>query len=193
MLSILLPNHNEKKINLFIEEVEKILPAHEIIIASDRVGRGKGWAVREALQHAKGDQIAFLDSDGDIPPRMLLRLIPFLDDFDVVVGSKRITKAPLHRKIITHLSRIYIRLFFGLVVDTQTGIKLFRREAIEEWKTDGFFFDVEILAKAKRKCMRMIEVPIEVEIKEKMSGKILWRTLCESLCLMFRLLFHAGK
>lgn len=192
MLSILLPNHNEKKINLFIEEIEKILPAHEILIASDRAGKGKGWAVREALNHAKGDQIAFLDSDGDIPPRMLLRLIPYLEDFDVVVGSKRLTHAPLHRKIITHLSRFYIRCLFGLFFDTQTGIKLFRRKAIEDWKTDGFLFDVEILAKAKKKGMKIVEVPIEAEITASISKKILWKTLLESLRLKFRLLFLAG-
>jgi glycosyltransferase involved in cell wall biosynthesis len=193
MLSILLPNHNEKNINLLIKEIEDILPAHEIIVASDRSGRGKGWAVREALNHAKGDQIAFLDSDGDIPPRMLLRLIPFLDDFDVVVGSKRNHKAPIHRKIITHLSRIYIRIMFGLFLDTQTGIKLFRREALEEWGTDGFFFDVEILAKARRKGMKMIEVPIEAEITASVSRKIIWKTLIESVFLKFRLLFRAGR
>lgn len=171
---------------MFVKEVEKELPAHEIIIASDRAGRGKGWAVREALQHAKGDRIAFLDSDGDIPPRMLRRLIPFLDDFDVVVGSKRIWKAPWHRKIITHLSRIYIRLFFGLTCDTQTGIKLFRREALDSWKENSFIFDVEILAKAKKKGMKIIEVPIEAEIKNPMSRKALWNTFLGSIRLMFR-------
>lgn len=193
MLSILLPSHNEEGIEAFVEEVERVLPADQIIIARDRYSRGKGWAVREALLHARGDQIAFLDSDGDIPPRMLKRLLPFLEDYDCVVGSKKIYRAPWHRKIITHLSRLYIRIAFGLNVDTQTGIKLFRSEALEYWKTDGFFFDVEVLAKAKRRGMRIIEVPIEAEIKSGMSLKAIYLTLRESVWLWFRLLSHAVK
>lgn len=193
MLSILLPSHNERNINLFVQEVEDVLPAHEILIASDRTGRGKGWAVREAFQHAKGDKIAFLDSDGDIQPRMLKRLLPFLDDYDVVVGSKRITKAPMHRKVITILSKIYIKFMFGLGVETQTGIKLFRREAISDWTINGWLFDVEILAKAHKNKMRMIEIPIETEITGSISKKVLWKTLLDSLYLKYLLLFPAKQ
>jgi len=186
MLSILLPAHKEKNIDVLVSEIERILPTEQIIIASDRAGKGKGWAVREAFHHAEGDRIAFLDSDGDIEPRMLLRLIPFLDDFDVVVGSKHIWSAPLHRKVITHLSRLYMRVFFGIDFDTQTGIKLFRREAIQGWRLDGFMFDLEILIKAKKRGMRIVEVPIEAEIKSSMSWRIVCRTFWESLCLWFR-------
>ncbi len=157
----------------------------EIIIASDPEGRGKGWAIREALKEAKGDLIAFIDGDGDIEPRMLWRLFPFLVDFDVVVGSKRMTNAPLQRKIITHLSRLYIKIMFGISVETQTGIKLFHRSALTDWQSNSFAFDFEILAKCQKRGLRMIEIPIEAEIKEKMSRRALWRTLIESLRLKF--------
>jgi len=187
MLSILVPAHNEENIQAFVEELEKSIPeAHEIIVASDREGKGKGWAVREAMLHATGNMIAFIDGDGDIPPRMLWRLFPFLEDYDVVLGSKKMTHAPLHRKIITYLSRLYIRIFFNIPEETQTGIKLFRRDALEYWKMNGFLYDVEILAKAKKRGMRMIEVPIEAEIKSSMSWRALWLTFTESLRLKFQ-------
>ncbi len=186
MLSILIPNHNEDKIHEFVNEVElTMLDKCEIIIARDQEGKGKGWAIREALSEAKGDLIAFIDGDGDIEPRMLWRLFPFLIDFDVVVGSKRMTNAPLQRKIITHLSRIYIKLMFGISVETQTGIKLFHRSALRDWKSDSFAFDFEILWDCQKRGLRMIEIPIEAEIKEKMSRRALWRTLIESLRLKF--------
>lgn len=187
MLSILIPNHNEKNIEILIEEVERALIPTQIIIATDRKGKGKGWAMREALKHATGQYIAFLDGDGDIPPRMLRRLMPFLEDFDIVVGTKRMSNAPLHRKILTHLSRIYIRVMFGLPCDTQTGIKLFRRTALCPWDTDGFLFDVEILKKAHKQERRIVEVPIEAEITSSMSWGVIWRTFRESLAIKFRL------
>lgn len=187
MLSIILPSYREPEIQSFVQQVEDKLPAYEIIVSSDRAGCGKGWAIREALAVAKGNEIAFLDSDGDIQPRMLLRLLPFLEDFDAVCGSKRITHSHLGRRIITMLSRFYIRFMFGLEVDTQTGIKLYRREMLTDWMTDGFLFDVEILWNIKNNGGRIIEVPIEAEIKSKLSKGALWRTLIESLTLKWRL------
>jgi|25BtaG_2_1085352.scaffolds.fasta_scaffold00534_16 dolichol-phosphate mannosyltransferase len=185
MLSILIPNHNEDNIQELIAEIERVLPANQIIIAVDRDGKGKGWAMREALHYARGKYIAFLDGDGDIEPRMLKRLLPFLEDFDVVVGSKRMTYAPLQRKILTYLSRIYIRLMFGLPCDTQTGIKLFRSSALRTWETDGFLFDVEILAAAHRRELKIVEVPVEAEITKSMSRRAIWRTFLESLKIKF--------
>lgn len=193
MLSIILPSHREPEIQKFVELVERHRPACcEIIVSSDRYGRGKGWAIREALTRAKGDAVAFLDGDGDIHPRMLFRLLPFLDDFDAVVGTKRIAHKHFSRRVITLLSRLYIRVMFGLNFDTQTGIKIFKRDyLIWGWKTDGFLFDVEVLYKVKKASGRIIEVPIEAEITERMSGRALWKTLVESLTLKFQLLSRA--
>lgn len=197
MLSIILPNHNEPNIREFIKEIEDKLPVSEIIVAGDSESRGKGWAIREALKYAKGDKIALLDGDGEIPARMILRLLPFLDDFPVVVGSKRITKSPLRRKIMTHVTRMWFRFLFGVYVDTQTGIKLFKREALNAlnncWEANGFIFDAEIIARLQRKGFKMVEVPIECEIRRQIKFKTIFKITGESLWLWCRLLSQLGK
>jgi glycosyltransferase involved in cell wall biosynthesis len=192
-LSILLPNHNEENIHAFIEEIEKEIPCSEIIVACDREGRGKGWAVRNAYEQASGDWIAFIDADGDITARMLRRLMAFTHDFDIVVGSKRICKTNYSRKIITFFSRIYLRILFGIECDTQTGIKLFKKEALPEWEENGWLFDVEILWKAQQRGHRIREVPVECKITKSKSLKTLWKTFLESLNLLYRLSSRAGK
>lgn len=196
-LSILLPSRNEKDIHDFVKDLEAKIPCSEIIVCNDSRSQGKGWALREALNHATGDQIAFLDGDGEIPNRMLLRLLPFLEDYDVVVGSKRITKSPLRRKVMTHVTRIWFRFIYGVQVDTQTGIKLFRREALEAldggWEANGFIFDAEIIARLQRKGFRIVEVPIECEIRRQLAFKTIWRIFCESIWLKCRLLSQLKK
>lgn len=197
MLSILIPDHNEAQINDFVSEVEGLGIANEIIISKDRHSRGKGWALREAFKSSKGDLVAFIDGDGDIRPRMFHRLLPFLDDFDVVVGSKRITRSPGRRKVMTHLTRIWFKFLFGVNVDTQTGIKIFRREVFDVfanyWESNGFIFDVEILEAMQRNGARMVEVPIEAEIRRQLKFKTIFRILGESLWLKYRLLFRRGR
>jgi glycosyltransferase involved in cell wall biosynthesis len=197
MLSVLIPTRNEKFVMQFAEEIEKTIPVSEIIMSSDPDSRGKGWALREAFNVSRGDTIAFIDGDGEIPCRMLKRLIPFLEDFDVVVGSKRITHSPFRRKIMTHITRIWFRFLFGVYVDTQTGIKLFRRSALDSlegcWESNGFVFDCEIIARLQKKGCSMVEVPIECEIRRQVAFKTIFRIAGESIWLKFRLLFQRKK
>lgn len=192
MLSIILPNHNEPNIQYFVREIEGRFPESQIIVTCDSESKGKGWALRQALEHAKGSEIAFIDGDGEIPARMLSRLLPFLEDFDVVVGSKRITKSPPRRKIMTHLTRLWFRFLFGVQVDTQTGIKLFRRESLDlmgrYWESNGFIYDVEVIANLQRLGLKIVEVPVEVEIKRQLAFKTIFRIFGESLWLKWRLL-----
>lgn len=197
MLSVILPNHNEPNIHEVAADVEKRFPGCQIVIANDTRSRGKGWAIRQGLTACKGDQIAFLDGDGEIPPRMLLRMLPFLEDYDVVVGSKKITHAPLRRQVMTRVTRIWFKFLFGVKVDTQTGIKVFRRSALESlkycWRSDGFIFDVEVLSTLQQKGAKMIEVPIECEIRRQLAFKTIYKMTLGSIWLWFRLLFRVKK
>lgn len=160
-LSILIPSKDEPKIHDMIAETEAQFPQAQIIICNDRDGRGKGWAVRTALAEATGDVICFIDGDLDIHPSQIKRLIPFIADYDVVVGEKMV-RGSRGRRWVTRLSRIYLHLFFGFDYDTQTGIKLFRRYSLLPWHCDNFMFDLEILCNARRKGLQIINVPVEV-------------------------------
>lgn len=186
MISIILPSHKDKHVHAFVKQVQTCYPEAQVLLSLDDEGKGKGWAIRQAMKHANGKYIAFMDSDGDIEPRMLQRLLPYLQDYDVVVGSKRINHKLLSRRFLTVLSRIYIQIMFGIQADTQTGLKIYDREYLHTWDTDGFLFDVEVLLKAKKKGARIIEVPIEAEITKRMSCKAILRCLRDSLSLKFR-------
>ena len=193
MLSILIPSRNEPGINEFVRDVESLGIAHEIIVSCDSESKGKGWALREAVKEAKGNLIAFIDGDNEIKARMLLRLLPFMEDCDVAVGSKRIMFAPLRRQIMTRLTRFWFRFLFGVQVDTQTGIKIFRRTALDMighyWDADGFIFDAEIIATLQKNGAKIVEVPIEAYIRRQLSWKTVWIIFKESVWLKWRMTF----
>lgn len=186
MMTVILPSASEKKIINTLMEVEYLFPESQVIVSNDRYRKGKGWAIRQAIQEAKGDLIVFLDGDGDIKPKMIKRLLPFIEDYDIVCGVKPISGL-WQRRIITYLSRIYLALFFNVKVDTQTGIKIFRRKALQKYYNDGFLFDLEILCLAKKKGYSMIEVPIEANITRRVKLISLWNTLKESITLWLEL------
>jgi glycosyltransferase involved in cell wall biosynthesis len=192
MISVIVPNANEERIHEVINELEDLLIDGEIIIAVDRDRRGKGWAVREALSYAKGDIIIFIDGDMDIHPKMIRRLLPHLEEFDIVVGKKD-SRGLLSRYILTILSRLFIYTLFKIKVDTQTGLKIFRRYALPEWECNSWPFDIEILAKAKHAGFSMFEVTIEASSTKRMKLKSIVKTLVETLRIRKEVIIHESK
>ena len=182
MLSILIPSHNEPNVKEFVREIYDLGIYCNVIVQEDTDGRGKGWALREAMKDALGNNIVFLDGDGDIKPYEIKKLIPYLKQYDVVVGKKEL---PLRkdRKIITFLSRFYIKFMFGINIDTQTGLKGFNYKP--EWKTDGWMFDVEIIYKAKKMKKTMIDIPIKATVSGSKGIKDIWESVKETMKIRF--------
>jgi glycosyltransferase involved in cell wall biosynthesis len=167
-----------------MEEIEKVIRPLQIIVYNDRYGQGKGYALREALKEATGDMFIFIDADFDIMPFEIYKLLPYLEQYDVVVGSKGLPQR-FDRKILTILSRLWIRLLFNICEDSQTGIKGFSYKP--EWITNGWAADIEILYKAKKSNKTMITIPIQAIVSDTKSLEEIWKTLLDSLKIRFLL------
>ncbi|MQS12098.1 glycosyltransferase [Streptomyces kaniharaensis] len=138
------------------------------------VNAGKGAAVRTGFELCRGRWVGFIDADGDLPADLLPMVLDAArdQDADAVIGTKwqqSSTFSPelgIGRWICSHVYRWVTQLLFRLpVTDTQTGLKVFRREALAELlprcQEDRFVFDLEILALLYRhRYRRIAEVPV---------------------------------
>jgi glycosyltransferase involved in cell wall biosynthesis len=133
------------------------------------VNRGKGAALFHGLQFATGDLIAFLDSDLEIAPEYVLRLWETMraTGAEVVIGAKSPAgnHFPLLRRLLSRAYRGLVAVLFGLSLsDTQTGVKLFRREVLElaapHLSVSRFAFDIELIVAATRFGYRVVEHPV---------------------------------
>lgn len=137
--------------------------------------KGKGYAIRYGMARARGGIIAFIDAGSDLNAKGIGLALEHMKwyEADIIVGSKRHKASkvnyPWQRKILSMLVQLATRFIFGLnVTDTQTGLKVFRREVlvkvlprltIKRWA-----FDLEILAAAHRLGFdRVYESPIQLE------------------------------
>jgi glycosyltransferase involved in cell wall biosynthesis len=136
--------------------------------------RGKGRALKEGFQHAEGKYICFLDGDLDIHPRLIKSFVEIMkqENADVVIGSKRHPSSnvdcPKHRRLLSYGYQSFVKLLFNLSVnDTQVGLKLFKREVLDDVfphiLVKKFAFDIELLVNASRNGYKIIEAPIEME------------------------------
>ncbi len=150
--------------------------------------RGKGYALRAGFDHTCGGRVAFLDADLDLHPRLLCDLMAVMDQTqaDVVIGSKLHPDSrvdyPLGRRVLSLGYYYLIRVLFGLpVLDTQTGIKLFRRavlvEVLPRLTIDGFAYDLQLLVLAHQRHYRIVGAPVVLTFQRQRLGRLGWRAV----------------
>ena len=135
--------------------------------------KGKGYALKQGVLASKGELVLASDADLSTPIEELSSLLPLISnhEYDVVIGSRAlktstiIIKQPWWRQ---GMGKIFNRIVTLLVLegfnDTQCGFKLFSGEAARSLfkgaRIDRFAYDVEILAMARKKDYRILEIPI---------------------------------
>ncbi len=163
--------------------------------------RGKGEALRVGLLRGRGRYLGFIDADGDIPAVQVKSLVDLVRAYepDVVLGSKRHPLSEVHyppaRRMYSWGYQQLVRVLFHLNVrDTQTGLKLIRREVLvavlPRTLEKRFAFDLEMLVVARRLgYRRFFEAP--VHIQERFSSTIHLNSvrlmLQDTLAIFYRL------
>lgn len=183
------------------EEAKKVRSSKVSVIGYKK-NHGKGYAVRYGMSRSKGDLVSFLDAGMDISPRGIMMLMAHMEWYnaDIIVGSKRhpVSRVnyPLLRHILSVGYHLGVKILFGLpLTDTQSGIKIFKREVLKKilpkLLVKKYAMDVEMLAVARHfGFKRIYEGPIEVTFDKKTS-RISWRTIFwqawDTLAVFYRL------
>lgn len=145
---------------------------HLRLITNDP-NRGKGYSVRRGVSEAKGEIILFTDADLSSPITESPKLIAPIAEgrADVAFGSRALDRKLIGVKqsvvrdfggrVFNFFLRFITRLEFK---DTQCGFKAFRRESalpvFRLQSIERFGFDPEVLYIARKRGLRLIEVPV---------------------------------
>jgi glycosyltransferase involved in cell wall biosynthesis len=139
--------------------------------------RGKGHAIKEGFRKSTKNLITFIDADLDIPPEQLQVLIETFEktNADVIIQSKRhpesiVNNFPLKRQILSRGYNQMLKTLFQLpVTDTQVGIKLYKREVLEQIMpkllVKRYAADVEQLLLAYKHGYTIAETPAHINYK----------------------------
>ena len=163
--------------------------------------RGKGFALRYGISKARGRLVTFIDSDMEIAPEEIGRMAGLLElyEADVVVGSKRHPLSEVHypwpRRVQSLTYQLLVRLLFRVRVrDTQTGLKMFRREVAERVVDAAlvkrFAFDLELLVLASHfGYRRIIECPVKIEYRfqSTTNPRAVFAVLWDTAAIFYRL------
>lgn len=154
------------------EVAKEFAQTNSSVIILQEQQRGKGNAVRRGMLEAKGEYRFICDADLSMPIQEVAKFIPpQLTDFDIAIGSREALGAvrynePSYRHFGGRAINLIIRLFIlSGFQDTQCGFKCFRAQVAEDLfrqqTLTGWSFDIEILYLARRKKLRIREIPID--------------------------------
>ena len=155
-------------------EIERAIKQDSRVrMVSSEKNRGKGNAIIAGVSQVEGKYVAFVDADLELNPSQLEGYLKKMldDNKDVVIGCKFLKDSrldyPFKRKVISMGYYIMLLVLFHLnVKDTQTGLKVFRVEAIKPVahliRTSGFAYDIELLVAVHRRGFKIAEMPVEV-------------------------------
>ena len=220
-LSVIVPVYNER--NTIVEAVRRMravdLPIDREIVVVDvgsddgtrelvdqlrdstvRVlvhphNRGKGAAVRTALEVVTGDLVIVHDADLEYDPDDWPRLLQpmFKGKAQVVYGSR--FTGERRNMLFSHwignrfLSVVTNVLYNTTLSDMETCLKLFDRKVLSpiRLRAERFEFEPEITAKVLKRGIRIYEVPISYAGREYGEGKkITWRDGFRAIWVLVR-------
>lgn len=159
---------------------EEFARKHDNIRVIKNPHQGKAQTVKKGVEEASGELILFTDFDQATPISEVSKLLAFIPDYDIVIGSRQLPgakreKEPIHRHIMGLGFNMVVQLFtIRGIRDTQAGFKCFKGDVAKELfsalkvyskgkQVKGALvtaFDVELLFLAKKRGYKIKEVPI---------------------------------
>jgi len=160
-------------------------PRVDVLHRERKAGIGRAYLAAFPRALATGaSHVVEMDCDFSHDPAVVPRLIEACETgADVALGSRyvrgggTVNWSPL-RKAISRGGSLYARLVLGVGTrDLTGGFKCFRREVLEaipldEVRTDGYAFQIEMTYRALRKGFRVVEVPITFADREAGGSKM---------------------
>jgi dolichol-phosphate mannosyltransferase len=117
------------------------------------------------------DYVFEMDSDFSHDPSEIPKFLTKIKECDLVIGSRykngvRVLNWPMDRLLLSWTANVYTRVITGLPLhDATGGFKCYRRGVLESIdldniKSNGYAFQIEMSYKVWKKGFRIIETPI---------------------------------
>lgn len=208
LLSIIVPIYNEentlKEVLTSLTKLKENVQLIEIIVVNDgstdnslkilnendnlydhlinnSQNKGKGNAVKSALENASGKYVIFQDADLEYDPNDFIKFIKLIRKFspDLIIGS-RFNYADYTRShhFFNKIGNYFITFLFNIIyqttfTDVYSCYACFKKELLNHnnLKTNGFEQHAEILCKVVRNGKTFYEVPINYNGRTHEEGK----------------------
>ncbi len=223
-MTVVMPVYNEEQnIKSFIHQVEALAIADEIIAVDNNSTdnsrqqiestsaiyvfepkQGYGAALICGLRRCEGDLIFTIEPDGSFEAKDMLKMLQYIDEYDVVFGSRTNSQLIYEGAYMPHWIRIgnwvwakFIELLYNTPSLTDVGctLKLVRRNVLSQISSrlivDGSHFSPEFMIRCIQTKSACIEIPISYHPRigeSKITGGNVPRTIILAIRMLFIIL-----
>ncbi|HET6681488.1 MAG TPA: polyprenol monophosphomannose synthase [Gemmatimonadaceae bacterium] len=169
-----------------------------------KMGLGTAYLAGFAWALERDYEFVFeMDADFSHDPTHLPQFLEAIQNADLVLGSRyrngRVTVVnwPMGRLMLSYCANIYARAVTGLqLFDGTGGFKCFRRKVLEaidlnDVRSNGYAFQIEMSFRAFRKGFRLVEIPIVFVDRTEGESKMSKRIVREAVWMVWRLRWWA--
>ncbi len=172
-------DNTAEKLDGLAKQNARIRPVHL------QVNRGYGIAVQTGLKRCREDgcDIAIcLHADGQYAPEIIPQFVEKIESeqYDIVQGSRIASGTalsggmPLYKFVANRVLTFFENLVFGLSMsDFHSGYLVYSRKALDsipfERLSTSFDFDLEVIASARARGLKVGELPIPTRYAEEKS------------------------
>ena len=171
-------------------------------VVSHQPNRGYGAALTSGFSDARYNFVVFTDGDGQFNFSEVTKFVDVIDSADMAIGfrKKRRDHKLFKRLLLMNLLKVWDFILFRFSFkDIDCGFKMFKKSAIEKLmplRSEGAMITTEILAKAKRKKLKIVEVgvthyPRKLGHQSGANLPVIIRAVLESFILWYDL--HYGR
>ena len=224
---VISPTYNEiKNIELLVKAILDSYPDFELLIVDDNSPDGTSNKVKtlqktyknlhlEIRQKKSGlgtayihgfqwalsrdyDKVVQMDADLSHNPEDVSMMVDYLDNYDLVIGSRYIkgisvVNWPLRRLMLSYGANTYTRIITGMPIMDGTGgfkawkAKVLRNINLESVQSQGYSFQIEMNFRTWLKKYKIKEVPIIFSDRTIGQSKMSKAIVYEAIFMVWRL------
>lgn len=154
--------------------------------------KGIGTSFWNGIDAANGDIVTWIPGDNENDPWEIFRYYKLLEQVDVVVPFVYNREVrPLFRNALSFIYRFIVNTTFLVNFNYTNGTVLYRRSILKEldYRSEGFFFQTDILIRTVKKGYLFAEVPYRLGLrKEGVSNAVSFPSLLQVMKGYLRLM-----
>jgi len=182
-----------------VKTMQQNNPRIHLIERPRKMGLGTAYVAgfKFAIEHGF-DYVFEMDADFSHNPKELLNFLVKIQEYDLVIGSRysrgvSVVYWPFRRLILSYFANLYTRVVTGMPVkDATGGFKCYRRVVLEninldEIRSNGYAFQIEMNYKAWKKGFRLCEIPIIFVDRDRGESKMSKDIVYEAAFMVWKL------
>ena len=182
-----------------VAAMSKLHPQVHLLERAGKMGLGTAYVAgfKFALEHGF-DRIMEMDADFSHDPKDVPRLLKSTEEYDIAIGSRysqgvNVVNWPLKRLLLSMGASVYTRIVTGLPLhDCTAGFVCYRREVLQDLdldniRSDGYSFQIEMKFKAWKKGYTLGEVPIVFIDRRYGESKMSKKIVHEAIWMVWKL------